>query len=324
MLFDWARCCSTHFLTLIASAPMLDEVVSEIDTAPMPLDASSRDIKVPVVDALSGPFRPGETRTVISGAGTASMPPDAPAPDIKVQAADAIFGPVRLEETGSFIPGAGMPPNKAAPQIKLQPVDGILGHAPLRDHRPPRDSESAPARQAASTGLLRLTGRVAAAAVFCGLGWAAGAYYSHGHSSFDAVKASVAPDGPQSPQGGDIAGTMRQMAEDLRALKTRVDEKNAAPDAAPKKPLNSAQTPAGTTIADVMGRVDKLDAGLTAKLSQIDERLMSLEQQSPAPRATTVARAQPPQKRVKPHLHDAFDPSKDPNAPGVPRPFGSR
>jgi len=262
---------------------MLDEVISDIDTGPMPLNAL--------------------------------------ASEIKVQPADAIFGPFRLEETGNVIPGADTPspPNAAAPEIKIQPADGMLGHVPIKD------TERASTRQGAPffTRLLRYSARTAAVAGFCGLAWAGGVYYSLGYSPFDVVKASRAPEGQQSPQHDDIVRAVRQMAEDVRALKTKVDGKDVAQDAVPKNQLNSGQTTTGPTIADLTGRVDKLDAEVTAKLSKINEQLASIQQQIPASHATVVARAQPPQKRVK-HPHDAFDPSKDSNAPGVPRPLGSR
>jgi ribulose-5-phosphate 4-epimerase/fuculose-1-phosphate aldolase len=151
------------------------------------------------------------------------------------------------------------------------------------------------------------------------LAWAGGVYYSLGHLPVEVVTTSRAPEGEQSPRHDDIISAVRQMAEDVRALKAKVDGK----DAVPKDLATSGQTTTGPTIADLVGRIDKLDAEVTAKLSQIDGQLASIQQRIPAPHPTVVARAQPPQKHVK-HLHDAFDPSKDLNAPGVPRPLGSR
>lgn len=156
-----------------------------------------------------------------------------------------------------------------------------------------------------------------------GRAWAGGAYYSHGPSPFGLAPASLASVGQQGAPRDDIVGTVRQMAEDLRALKTKVDGTDGIQDASRKNQVNSGQTATGPTIADLMGRVDKPDAEVTAKLSQINEQLATIQQRIAVAHATVVARAQLPRKRVK-HPHDAFDPSKDPNAPGVPRPLGSR
>jgi hypothetical protein len=83
------------------------------------------------------------------------------------------------------------------------------------------------------------------------LAWAGGVYYSLGYSPFDVVKASRAPEGQQSPQHDDIVRAVRQMAEDVRALKTKVDGKDVAQDAVPKNQVNSGQTTTGPTIADL-------------------------------------------------------------------------
>jgi hypothetical protein len=258
---------------------------------------------------------------VVSDTDTAPMPPDAPAPEIKVQRADAILGPVRLKDTEKVISGADtppLPPDATAPEIEVQPADAILGRVPLKD------TEKTSARQVAPffIRLLRYSARTAVVACLCGLAWAGGVYYSLGHSPFDLVKARRAAEVQQSPQRDDMVSAVRQMAEEIRALKTSVDGRGVAQDADQKNQLNSVQTTTGATIADLMGRVDKLDAEFTTKLSQVNEQLTSIEQQISASHATLISQAQPPHKRAK-HSHDAFDPSRDPNAPGAPRPLGA-
>src|SRR5580692_7542761 len=137
---------------------MLDEVVSDINTAPTPLDAPAPEIKVHPADAIFGPFRFKDTEKVIPGADTPSTTPDAAAPEIKVQPADAIFGPFR----GKVADTTSMPPDATAPEIKVHPVDGIRGHAPLDD------TEGASTRQGPSffTRLRRYSARAAAVAGF--------------------------------------------------------------------------------------------------------------------------------------------------------------
>jgi hypothetical protein len=278
-----ARYLSTHFLTIILSTRMLDEVVSDTDMAPMPSDA--------------------------------------PAPKIKAQSADAIFGPVRLKDTEKDISSADtppLPPDATVPEIKVQPADALLGRVPLKN------TEKASTRRVAPffIRLLRYSARAAVVACLCGLAWSGGVYYSLGHSPFDLLKARRAPEVQQSPQPDDMVSAVRQMAEEMRALKTSVDGRGVAQDTGQKNKLNSVQTTTGATIADLIGRVDKRDAEFTTKLSQLNDQLTSIEQQISASHATLVPRAQTPQKRAK-HIHDAFDPSQDPKAPGAPRPLGA-
>lgn len=257
----------------------------------------------------------------VSDADTASMPPDVTAPEIKVQPADAIFRPVLLKDTEKVISGADtppLPPDATAPEIKVQPADAILGRIPFKD------TEKASTRQVTPffVRLLRFGARTAVVACLCGLAWAGGVYYSLGHSPFGLVKSSRAPEVQQSPQRDDMVSAVRQMAEEMRALKTSIDGRGVAQDAGQKNQLSSAQTTTAATIADLMGRIDKLDAEFASKLSQVNEQLTSIEKQISASHATLASRAQPPQKRAQ-HPHDAFDPSRDPNAPGAPRPLGA-
>jgi hypothetical protein len=144
-------------------------------------------------------------------------------------------------------------------------------------------------------------------AALCGLAWAAGAYYSSGHLPFDLLKWSGAAQVQQSTERDE----MRQMADDIRALKSSVGDKGAAP----------VQTTAGAATADLGARLDKLEADLTTKLSQVNDRLASIEQKISAPHPASVSRATSHPKHE--HLHDAFNPAQDPNAVGAPRPLGS-
>lgn len=259
---------------------------------------------------------------VVSDADTAPVPADATAPEIKVQPEEAMFRAVPPKDTEKGISGADrppQPPDTAAPEIKVQPADAILGRMPLKD------LEKASARQGPSVfmRLLRFTARTVVVVCLCGLAWAAGAYYSRGPSLLNLVKSGRAPELQQSQQRDDMASEVRQMAEEMRALKASINERGVAQDARQKNQLNSVQTPTGATIAHLMSRVDKLDTDFAAKLSRVNEQLTSIEQQISASHATLTSRARPPRKRAK-HLHDAFDPSQEPNAPGVPRSLGAR
>lgn len=239
----------------------------------------------------------------------------APASEAKVPPGAAMFGAVPLREPEKFVSDAAkrsLPPDAAAPEIKIKPSD-VFGHPPRKD------ADEVPKRQGASffVRVLRFGANTAIVAGLCALAWAAGAYYSTGRSPFDVAKSAPALAAQPNAQHDAMLNAMHQMTDEMRALKA-----NVAQDAGQKAPLNSAPAPAGATTADLMGRIDKLDAEFTAKLSQVDQRLASIEQQMAASHAALVARVAAAHKHPK-HLHDAFDPSQDPGAPGAPRPLGT-
>ncbi len=227
--------------------------------------------------------------------------------------------------------GGATPPSfsgaAASPlQIKLEPTDAILG--------PAKESGKAPAGKPIGffQRLVRFVTRAVAIACLCGAAWAVGAYYASGHTPMGFVKSllksSPAAEAQQSPQHDELVGTVRQMAEDIRALKASVDNRGAAQDpvvesSASQKSQQASMQTTTAAIADLTGRVDKLQADVTTKLSQIDQQLANIEQKMSASHVAAAPRTEPRHKRVE-HLHDAFDPSRDPGAPGVPRPLGSR
>jgi hypothetical protein len=148
----------------------------------------------------------------------------------------------------------------------------------------------------------------------------------------------------------EVLRATQEMGEDIRALKANVEALRAAQsqsgnDAATLEGLKTRLDAAGASIAELAGKVENMQREPEAKLSQVTERLDRIEHQIAGPPATasigaasgnTVA-GQPAQAAVaqaKPPLenghgqrkiggHDAFDPSKNPTAPGVPRPLGS-
>ena len=183
-------------------------------------------------------------------------------------------------------------------QIKIEPGDALFG--------PGADKGSQKASRGPS-----LFGRLLLTAVLCGLAWAGGAYYASGHLPFDLMKWSPGYQAQQATERDEMASTLRQMAEDIRALKASVDDKQAAP----------VQTTTGATITDLGARLDKLEADITSKLSQVNDRLATIEQQIAASHVASVSRAPAHAKHVE--HHDAFNPALDPNAPGAPRPLGS-
>ncbi len=242
--------------------------------------------------------------------------PDATAPKIRTEPTGSIFEQVFPKEIEKPVSGADSPlrPDATPREIKLQPADSIRGRAPLGD------SEKASAQDAPLfIRLLRYGARGAVIVFLCALAWAAGAYYSLGHSPFEPAKSSPLPEAQQSPSHDEMTATMQQMTAEIRGLKTSVDGRHAAQDAGADQKPDSAQTATSAMITDLAGRIDKMDAEFTTKLSELDEKLASIEKQIAASHATLAARA-PVHKHPK-HLHDAFDPARDPAAPGAPRPL---
>lgn len=204
------------------------------------------------------------------------------------------------------------PPDSHAPEIKIEPADAI------RRFAAPKDDEQVSPRKSSSVfgRLLRFGARLVAVACLGGAAWAAGAYYSVGHSPLEFLKLGRASDVQQSKERDEIVRAMAQMDEEIRALKAGVEGRSIAQGPAAESATRAA-------IADLASRVDKLEADSTTKLSRISEQLAGIEQQIAASHAALASRGQTPHKRGE-HTHDAFDPTKDPNAPGAPRPLGLR
>jgi hypothetical protein len=282
----WAPALSARvFDTQFPSAHMLDEIISETDRALVP--------SPPAVPEKPTP------------------------PDMKTQPGAGMFGAIPLREPEKLVSGADVPPlspDAVAPEIKIQPAE-IRGRSSRKD----KAADKASPRQGASffARVLGYAGRAIVVAGLCAFAWAAGAYYSTGHSPFVLAKSAPALAAQPSAGHDDMLNAMRQMTDEVRALKA-----NVAQDAGQKAPLNTAPAPAGVTTADLMGRIDKLDADFSAKLAQVNQQLASLEQQAAASHAALAARAAAAHKHLKPHLHDAFNPAQDPGAPGAPRPLG--
>lgn len=225
------------------------------------------------------------------------------------------------------------PPSDAAPlEIKVEPADAIFGSLPPKDlgSIPPEETEktSTPRIVPLFVRFLRFAARTAVVAFLCALAWAMGAYYSRGHSSVDLTRASQTAQVQQSPVHDGVASAMQQMADEIRALKTSVDGHDAAQDAdlasLKKNAPDPAQHATGAAAADLAGRIDKLETDLTTSLSQVNQRLASIEQQMSASHAAALAARRQLARRHAEHVHDAFDPSQDPAAPGAPRPLGAR
>jgi hypothetical protein len=114
---------------------------------------------------------------------------------------------------------------------------------------------------------------------------------------------------------------VHQMADEIRALKARVEAVHAQSTSAKeataleglKARLGAVKTETGAEIAELAGKVNRLQSEVTTKLAKASERFDRRDHRDAVPRtgATKAPRS------------DAFDASQNPGAPGAPRPLGS-
>ncbi len=183
--------------------------------------------------------------------------------------------------------------------------------------------------------------RAALAACLFGIAWLAGSYYSSEHWPFDAIK--VPPVATQeSLARTEMLRATQEITEDIRGLKADVEALRAAQNQSGndvaaleglKTRLDAVKAETGSSIGELASKVENMQREPEAKLSQIDERLDRIEHQiEGSPPAASIGATSAPgkaaagiaaQQRKIGGRGDAFDPSKNPNAPGVPRPLGS-
>ncbi|HXN88028.1 MAG TPA: YidB family protein [Methylocella sp.] len=249
----------------------------------------------------------------------------------------------------------------SAIQLSFSPVEEIPqpGAEQIRPSRTEHFAAAPPKAPPRFKQLFSYGSRAALAACLFGFAWAAGSYFSSGQSPFDAIKPPPAP--PVATQESvartEMLRAAEEMAKDIRALKANVEALRAAQsqsgsDASAleglKTRLDAVKAETGAAIAELMGEVENLQREPEAKLSQVIERLDRIEHQIAAPLATAsigaapvpgkaaagkpaqiaVAQAKPPLENAHGQRKiggrgDAFDPSQNPTAPGVPRPLGS-
>ncbi len=245
--------------------------------------------------------------------------------------------------------------------LSSSPVEEITQPGALQI-RPGRTEHFAAAPRKAPPRFERLFAygsRAALAACLFGFAWAAGSFFSGGQLPFYAVTPPHArPAAAQeSVARTETLRTPQEMAADIQALKTNVEALRAAQsqsgtDATALEGLNTrldaVKAETGAAIAELAGEVENMQREPAAKLSQVIERLDRIEHQMAAAPATAalgpasapgkaaarqqaqiaVAPAKPPLENAKGQRKiggrgDAFDPSQNPTAPGVPRPLGS-
>ena len=152
-----------------------------------------------------------------------------------------------------------LPPAATAPlEINVKPADTIFGAAP------PKDVEKAPAQRevSPSSEISREVVRACRGRIPVALAWGAGAYYSRGHLPAGLLQFRSRLSSTPEPGARTIsASSVRQMSEELRALKTSVDGREAT--------QNPAPAASGPAIGDLAGRIDKLESDFTAQFAKM-------------------------------------------------------
>lgn len=208
-----------------------------------------------------------------------------------------------LDEVVSGEDMAPPPPDAPALAIKVQPDDAIFCPPPRKDEKASTRNASPPFDR-----FLQYAARTAVVVGVFGLAWATGAYYARGLLPFDSKKSSRATQSQQSLEGDEMVSSLRQLADEVRTLKTENQK-------------NSVQAARAATINNLTDRIDKLEAEFRSKLSQMSEQLASVERETSTSHTGLESRGQSFRKHAE--YHDAFDPSQNPTAPGAPRPLGA-
>ncbi len=269
-------------------------------------------------------------------------------PKIVVLLAQGEAVPSAIPASASSFPDAAIP-------LSFSPVEEMTRHGAEQSRTSGTEHFAAAPRRAPSRfkRLFAYGSRAALAVCLFGVAWAAGSYYSSGQSPFDAIKPPPAPSvaTQESVARTEMLRAAQEMADAIRALKANVEALRAAQSQSGKDAtaleglqtrLDAVKAETGAAIAELAGEVENVQREPAAKLSQVIERLDRIEQQIAAPVATAsigaAAAGKPAQIAVapaKPPLEsahgqrkiggrgDAFDPSQNPTAPGVPRPLGS-
>jgi hypothetical protein len=142
---------------------------------------------------------------------------------------------------------------------------------------------------------------------------------SHNHVPFSARTPQPASLDGQQPGGerAEILRMVHQMADEIRALKARVEavhaQSTSAKEAAALEGLKARLDAVKTETGRLAGKVDHLQRDVTTKLAKASEPFDRRDHRGAVPRAAAT----------KAPRGDAFDPSQNLGAPGVPRSLGS-
>src|SRR5208337_70242 len=226
------------------------------------------------------------------------------------------------DEAVPWASAAAAPPDEDVLEMGAWAADAIhLAHF--------KQAKAAPARNAPTlvTNLLRYGPYAALTACLFGGAWLA---WSH----LDRPARTVIQ--PESVRSAEMGHAAQIMAEEPYAQKAEVEALPAAQSLSTKdatdlggtKPrLDAAKTEITAAIAEVSAKVERLPPKPPEKPSKASERFDPIGHEIAAllAAAPVADRAVAPVTRKRAHggRSDAFDPSKNPTAPGAPRPLGT-
>lgn len=224
------------------------------------------------------------------------------------------------EEAAPWASAAAAPPDEDVLEMGTWAADAIhLAHF--------KQAKAAPARNAPTlvANLLRYGPYAALTACLLGVAWLA---WSH----LDRPARTVIQ--PESVRSDEMGQAVQKMAEEHHAQKAEVEALPAVQSLSAEdvtglgntKPrLDAPKTERTAPIAEVSGKVERLPPKSPKKLSKASERFDPIGHEiaallAAAPVADRAVSAAPVARK---RAHDAFDPSKNPTAPGAPRPLGT-
>lgn len=238
---------------------------------------------------------------VLKASAAASSAPNPTTQEIRACAADAILDPVFLKKT-----------DETSMRRGIQLFKHLLTYSP----------------------------HAALAVCLFGFAWLAASHFSSCESLFCFMEPrsvrSVALQ--ESLESAKMIGTVQKLAEEIRALEANVGSMRATQSLGAKDSptlahlntrLDAAKAETGAAIDAMAGKVEHLQREFATQLSQVNERFDRIEHQveTSLVRASVLKASSPSQivarKSARGGRGDAFDPSKNPTAPGVPRPLGS-
>jgi hypothetical protein len=206
-------------------------------------------------------------------------------------------------------------------KLRLRAADATLGHMPSKK------AEAVPIRTARTVAASLLRPAASMACAF-GVPLVLGLYL------FSPARTIVEPEGVRIAAADQGA---REMAEELDAHKTDDPAMHALRSPSPKdavvpvdtKPLvDAVKTPIGSAIGEPPAKLEFPTRKSTGKHTGLSERSDPIGHKIAALAPTTVAdRSVSPTSVGRKRAHgghgDAFDPTQNPNAPGVPRALGT-
>ncbi|MGA2636115.1 hypothetical protein [Methylocella sp.] len=188
-------------------------------------------------------------------------------------------------------------PDEGVLEMRARATDAMLG--------PTFSNPEAAAMRRALALFKRYGAHAALAACVVGVAWMGHSYFSRPARTVASVESVEAPPATASP-----------MAKEYGTLEYT------------KPPLDTAKTDTSSAIVELLDKVERVEHLQRSKRSEVSKRFHHIGHKTAALAAASVAShpastASVTRKHAQGGRGDAFDPSRNPTAPGAPRPLGS-